>query len=127
MYSAVLRKWIRKFRLAGRGVAAGIKGQNSFLVHVPVAITVICLATVLKCQVWQWCVLLLCIGMVLTAELANSAIEELAAGLCREHNSRVGRALDIASGAVLVASVTAAIVGGMLLLSQFLAISYNVS
>ncbi len=88
-----------------------MRGQSSFAVHVPVALGVIVVASVLRCELWQWSILLLCIGLVLAAELANSAIEELAAGLCHEHNERVGRALDIASGAVLVASIIAAVVG----------------
>lgn len=107
----MLRKWIRKFYLAGCGVLGGIQGQSSFAVHLPIAVMVIALAVVLHCELWQWCVLLICIGLVLAAELANSAIEELAKGLCTDHNPGVGRALDIASGAVLVASVTAAGVG----------------
>ncbi len=34
----------------------------------------------------------------------NSAVELLARGLCSEQNADVGKALDVASGAVLVAS-----------------------
>ncbi len=109
--SILLRQWVRKFQLAGRGIRDGMEGQNSFFVHVPVAVLVLGLAFVLRCELWQWCTLVLCIGMVLSAELANSAVEELAKGLCTEHNPRVGRALDIASGAVLIASITAACVG----------------
>lgn len=105
------RKWIRKFYLAGRGVIAGIKGQSSFGVHLPMALLVLALAAILRCELWQWCALIICIGLVLAAELANSAIEELAKALCKEHNPGVGKSLDIASGAVLVISIAAACVG----------------
>lgn len=114
----LLHKWVRKFYLAGRGVISGIQGQSSFAVHLPVAVLVIILAAALRCELWQWCVLLLCIGLVLSAELANSAIEELAKGLCNEPNPSVGRALDIASGAVLVASIAAACIGVIIFASQ---------
>ncbi len=107
----MLQHWIRKFQLAGRGVWIGIAGQSSFAVHLPVAGLVIVLAYWLQCSLWQWCALLICIGLVLTAELANSAIEELAKGLCTDHNPQVGRALDMAAGAVLIASIIAATVG----------------
>ena len=112
------RQWVRKFRNAGRGVLWGIEDQNSFIVHIPVAVLVVLIAAILRCELWQWCVLMLCIGIVLVAELANSAIEELARGLCHEHNAQVGRALDIASGAVLVASLIAASIGAAIFLAQ---------
>jgi diacylglycerol kinase len=55
--------------------------------------------------------LLLCIGVVLTAELFNSAIETLHRGLDAETRERTWKALDIAAGAVLMASLTAMVVG----------------
>src|SRR4051812_43852239 len=103
-----MKAWVRKFALAAHGIWLGASGQSSFAVHLPMAVGVMGLATILGCALWQWCILLLCIGMVLAAELANSAIEELAAALCKEHNAQIGRALDIASGSVLVASCAAA-------------------
>ena len=93
-------------------------GQSSFLVHIPIAIAVLTAAWWVGCNYWQWCVLILCIAMVLTLELMNSAIEFLAKGLCNEHNENVGKALDIASGAVLVASIFAALIGGFILLGK---------
>jgi len=115
-----MQRWMLKFYLATRGVLLGVRGQDSFLVHIPVAMAVVALAAITGCEPWRWCVLLLCIGFVLSAELANSALENLAAGLCHEHNEDVGRALDIASGAVLVASATAATVGCLVLITRFI-------
>ncbi len=105
------RHWIRKFHFAMRGIRFGMTGQSSFTIHLLVGLLVLILAGVLRCVAWQWCVLLLCIGLVFSAELANSAVEELVRGLCHEHNEHVGRALDIASGAVLVASLFSATIG----------------
>lgn len=103
--------WIDKFANAFRGIRQGIVGQSSFFVHLALAFATLVLAIILHCEVWQWCVLGLCIGLVLAFELMNSAVESLAKGLCHEHNEHVGRALDIASGAVLVASIVAASIG----------------
>ena len=113
-----MNRWVRKFRLAARGVFLGVHGQSSFAVHLPAAAAVLVVAGLLRCAAWQWCVLLVCIGCVLAAELANSAIEELAAGLCQEHSERVGRALDIASGAVLVTSLMSATIGAIVFIIQ---------
>ncbi len=105
------RGWLAKFANAVRGVVAGIRGQNSFAVHIPVAASVLIAAGCFRLSVERWCILLLCIGFVLTAELFNSCIETLSRAVDSQHNPAIGRALDIASGAVLVASCTAAIAG----------------
>lgn len=110
--------WLRKFRNAFRGIAFGTVGQSSFAVHIPIALAVLVAAWWLRCSGWQWSVLVLCIAMVLSLELINSAIEYLAKGLCHEHNENVGKALDIASGAVLVASIFAALIGVFILGSR---------
>jgi diacylglycerol kinase (ATP) len=56
----------------------------------------------------------LAIGAVLAAETFNSALEMLAKALDRGPDERVRDALDMASGAVLVAVGTAIVVGILL-------------
>lgn len=115
-----MQHWMNKFRFAGRGLLEGVRGQTSFTVHFAVALVVIIAAMLLRCEMWQWCVLLLCIAQVLSLEYINSALERLAKGLCTTHNDDVGAALDIASAAVLVASLIAVVIGGLIFVSQFL-------
>jgi diacylglycerol kinase (ATP) len=110
--------WIDKFRCAGRGLWWGMRGQSSFYVHVPAAALVLCLAWWLECSGWQWCVLGLCIGLVWSLELVNSAIELLTRAICKQHDPEVGMALDVASAAVQAAAIVAAFVGGGLLAYQ---------
>jgi diacylglycerol kinase (ATP) len=55
---------------------------------------------------------------VLTAELFNSAIETLFRDLDEATKARVWPALDIAAGAVLLASLTAAVIGALIFLSR---------
>jgi diacylglycerol kinase len=112
--------WVSKFTNAFRGIGLGIKGQSSFLVHFPMALAVVVLAWFLNCNAIEWSILLLCIGFVIAIELINSSIESLAHALCKENHPGVGRALDIASAAVLVASIAAASVGGIILLQRLL-------
>jgi len=112
------RSWRKKFAVAFRGVKLGVRGHSSFFVHFFFAALVLAAAGVLQCKLWQWCVLLGCIGFVLTAELFNSAIETLFRGLDEATRERVWPALDIAAGAVLLASLTASVVGGLVLLWQ---------
>lgn len=53
----------------------------------------------------------LCIGMVIAAELFNSAIEKLVDIVSPEWNPLAGKVKDIAAGAVLVCAIVAGITG----------------
>jgi diacylglycerol kinase len=114
------RRWSDKFRAAFRGMKVGIRGHSSFSVHFFFAVMVLIAALVLGCDKVEWCILLGCIGLVLTAELFNSAIEILFRGLDEATRERAWPALDVAAGAVLMASITAAVIGAVVFLSKFL-------
>jgi diacylglycerol kinase len=105
------RSWARKFRDAFRGVKEGVRGQSSFFVHFFIAAAVVVAGVVLGMDCVEWCVLLLCIAGVLTAEMFNSALESMAKAITGESDPHLGNSLDIGSAAVLVASIGAAIVG----------------
>jgi diacylglycerol kinase len=111
------RPWRHKFGDAFRGLKLGIRGHSSFSVHFFFAALVAAAAIVLRCSVEQWCLLVGCIGMVLTAELFNSAIETLVRSLDEATRQRLWPCLDIAAGAVLLASITAAIIGAAIFLT----------
>src|SRR5262249_4615631 len=112
------RTWAARFHVAFRGVKWGVRGQASFAVHFFCATAVVALAAVLRCGAVEWCLLLGCIGLVLTAELFNSAVETLFRGLDGPTRDRAWPSLDIAAGAVLLASLTAAAVGLIIFLPR---------
>jgi diacylglycerol kinase len=92
---------------------SAIKGQSSFTVHFVMGFAVLIAGIVLRVNLWEWCILLLCVTFVLSAETFNSSLESMAKAIDTEHNPNLGRSLDMASAAVLVASVGAAIVGAI--------------
>src|SRR5438105_11961478 len=105
------RSWRHKFRDALRGLKLGIRGHSSFFVHFFFSALVVAAAIVLRCTPLEWCFLLGCIALVLTAELFNSALELLFQGLDEAMKPRLRCCLDIAAGAVLLASIAAAVLG----------------
>jgi len=111
--------WRRKFVYAFRGIAVGVRGERSFVVHFVAALAVVLAAWWLGCTLAEWCVLSLAIGGVLTAELFNSALERLAGAITSEEDPHVRDALDIAAGAVLLASATSVAVGVLVFGSRF--------
>jgi diacylglycerol kinase len=115
------RPWTRKVGDALRGVRIGTRGHSSFYIHVPCAILALALAVILKCDRIEWCLIVGCVGFVLAAELANSAIETLFHALDDHTKGRMVGCLDIAAAAVLVAAGTAVIVGGIVFIPKILA------
>jgi diacylglycerol kinase len=115
------RTWVQKFQHGFAGIAWGVRGQSSFVVHFTAATLVVLAAASLQMNWARWCVLLLCITLVLTAELFNSALEQLAKAIDRSENERIATALDIGSAAVLMASLGASAVGLVVLLTHLLA------
>lgn len=113
------RRWSEKFGDAFRGIKLGIRGHSSFSVHFFFAAMVVAAAIALNCDFVEWCLLLGCIGLVLTAELFNSAVETLFHALDERMKARAKPSVDIAAGAVLLASITAALIGSALFLRKF--------
>jgi diacylglycerol kinase len=66
----------------------------------------------------EWMLCLLCFGLVITAEMLNTAIENLVDLASPQKHVLAGKAKDIAAGAVLVAAIVAAIVGLIIFLPK---------
>ena len=62
---------------------------------------------------YEWCLLILCMMSVWTAEAFNTALECLTDLASPEQHPLAGRVKDVAAGAVLIAAVAAAIVGAI--------------
>ena len=110
--------WSCKFGDAFRGLWRAVRSQNSFAVHLTVATAVIVAAAVLRVSLVEWCLLVGAIGFVLTAEVFNTAIESLARAHDVGRHPRIRDALDMASAAVLVAAITAALIGATVFLPK---------
>ena len=107
----MLRRWADKFREAFRGIGLAFRYESSFRVHVLVAMVVVALAAVLGCDAVEWCLLVLCIGVVLAAEAFNASIETLFHALDDSTKARMTGSLDRAAGAVLLVCLASAVVG----------------
>jgi diacylglycerol kinase len=106
-----LIKTIRSFGPAFKGVRNGFLSENNFKVHFLAAICVIILGWYLKVQRSDWLWLISAIGFVFTAEYLNTALEKLTDLISPGQNELAGKAKDLAAGAVLVASITALVIG----------------
>lgn len=117
-----IRKTLRSFRFAGRGIIDLFRYENNAKVHLLVAIVVIVVGSWLQFSVTEWAIILTQIGLVWAAEAVNTAIEKLCDVVSPGHNPTIGTVKDLAAGAVLIVSIVAVIVGVLLIGSKLISL-----
>ena len=103
------------FRNARKGRRLTLKSERNLRVHLLIGAFVLISAFCLNFSVSKFCILILAIAAVISAEMLNSAIEfSLDAIFHNRYSRMVGMAKDIAAGAVMVVTISAVIVGVLL-------------
>ena len=116
--NSFLRTRIRSFGYAFRGIRAFIASETHAKIHLAAAVGVITMGVSCSVSAVEWCILVLAIGLVLSAEAFNSAIETVVNLVTPDQHPLAGRAKDIAAGAVLIAAVTSAVVGAIIFIPK---------
>ncbi len=78
--------------------------ESSFRTHVVLAIVAIATFTVLQVSLLWWALVALCIGLILAAEILNSAMEALIDHLHPEIHPSIGKIKDMMAGMVFILS-----------------------
>lgn len=103
--------FFRRLGFAWQGLAAAYRLENSFRTQARMALGVLIVLTLLR-PGWLWTgVILALIGLVLVAELVNTALEAVLDGLHPEQAEFVKLAKDAGAAAALVASAAATLAG----------------
>lgn len=100
------------FKNARKGLRLVLKSEMNIRVHFFVALFTIVLGLVLNFSTTKLCIILLAIGLVVVAEMLNSAVEFALDAVFHNRYSRlVGMAKDISAGAVMFATFVAVTIG----------------
>lgn len=103
------------FRDAARGLWICIKSERNMRVHTAAALYVLFFATFLGLSRGEYALLFAVIGIMITAEAFNTAVEKLCDYVCFEYDRIIGKVKDIAAGAVFISSIVAVCIGVVLL------------
>jgi len=114
-------KWIKgrfkSFGYALRGIKRLIASQQNARIHLVISIAVILLGFFLKISKQDWCLIVLAMMIVWVAEGLNTAIEFLSDTVSEKYHPLIEKAKDIAAGAVLLAALSAAVIGVLVFVS----------
>jgi diacylglycerol kinase (ATP) len=106
------------FRVALSGVVHTFRTQRHMRFHIYVVLVVMLLGMFVNLALREMLVLLFTISLVIIAEMFNSAIEATVDLVSPNYSPLAKFAKDIAAGAVLITTIIALVVGGLLILGE---------
>lgn len=109
---------MKSFANAFRGIAACIRTERNFRIHLAVAFYVLIAAAITEATETEWLLILVCIGAVTSAELLNTAIEKLCDTLHPGRSDGIGRTKDMTAGGVLMLAFVSAVIGGIIFFNE---------
>lgn len=101
----------RSFLFAVQGFRTAVAQERNIKVMLAGGAFAIAMGLILRIDLISWAIILTCCGVVMAAELLNTAIETVVDLVSPEFHPLAGRAKDIAAAAVWVLCVLVAIVG----------------
>ncbi len=113
-----MKKFIRGFGYAFKGIGYAAKTQLNFRVHLVAMVIAVFMGFALHISVNEWLWIILSIALVLICEMLNTAIEYVTDLVSPEYNKLAGHAKDIGAGAVLIAAIFALISGLIIFLPK---------
>lgn len=106
-----LHRFFWGFRVAIKGFSWALRTQRHLQIHL-IAVTVVTSAGLFfRLSPSEWLAVALACGFVISAELINTAVEELCNHLWPQPHPLAARIKDVAAAAVLFAALTALVVG----------------
>ncbi|MGA3291834.1 MAG: diacylglycerol kinase family protein [Candidatus Microgenomates bacterium] len=110
----------KSFQYALEGLKTGITKGRNFRIQIATGVLATLLGIILKISHSDWVDLVLVMASVLILELINTAIEAIVDMVSPEIQEKAKIAKDVSAGAVLVASIAAVFIGGLIFLPKIL-------
>lgn len=102
---------LKSVGFAFKGAFLLLKTEASIKIQFTIAVLVTIAGFYYQISNTEWLVQLLAIGLVMSLEGVNTAIEEIADFIHPEHHNKIGLIKDVAAGAVFIASLFAIAIG----------------
>jgi diacylglycerol kinase len=106
-----IRKTIQSFRYAFNGLKIMIREEPNSRVHLFAAICTVIAGIFFKVSLIEWIALVFATGFVISLEIVNSAIENIADFISPGKDDMIKKIKDLSAAGVLVSAMTALIVG----------------
>jgi diacylglycerol kinase len=101
---------LKSFKYAVRGFSGVAITQPNFIIHLLAIAVVFVIGYIQKISHVEWGLVVVAIGLVLMAEIFNTAVEWLGDLISPDYSEKIKWAKDAAAGGVLVAAGTAILI-----------------
>lgn len=109
---------IKSVGFAFKGMLILIKTEASIKIQFFIAIVVTIAGFYFNISITEWMFQTAMIGLVMSIEGVNTAVEYIADFIHPDHHPKIGLIKDISAGAVFIASIVAVIVAGIIYLPK---------
>ena len=120
MISDYLKKTARSFKYAFSGMKELIWKESNTRIHLFFTAAVIIAGFVFRVSPGEWCVLVLTIASVWSAEAINTAVERAVDLETREVNPLARAAKDTAAASVLIHAIASVVIGLIIFLPKLI-------
>ena len=96
---------------AFKGAIFLLKTEASIKIQFIIALIMTFAGFYYNISITEWIIQILAIGLIISIEALNTAIEKISDFIHPEHHSKIGFIKDVAAGAVFIASISAIIIG----------------
>lgn len=110
------------FKYALEGLIHASKGERNFRFHLFAAFVVVIAGTISRVSANEWLILILCISIMFSLELINSALERVVDLASPDIHDFAKQAKDMGAAAVLVFACASAIIGILIFLPKWMEI-----
>lgn len=113
-----LKKRVNSFRYAFAGLFDLFRSQPNARIHLFATFLAIGAGLFFHISTNEWCIIVLCIALVISLEAVNTAIEYLTDLVSPDFHPLAGKAKDVAAAAVLIAAFGAIAVAMIIFLPK---------
>ena len=117
-----IKKFLLSFTYPIKGLRYAYRNEQNLAVDVGVALLVTIAGFIFKLNLGEWSILALTIGLVISCELINTAIEAVVDLVTEDYHPLAKVAKDTAAAAVFVFAIVAIIVGLIIFLPKVIAL-----
>lgn len=111
---------IEALQNAFKGFIYAFKNEINLKIEVVISIIAIILAVILKIKPLEFVIVIFSIGLVILAELLNTALEIITDISSLNYNNKIRRVKDISAAIVVITAVMAAVAGYVIYLDKFI-------
>lgn len=115
-----MKRLTDSFSHALEGIINTIRVERNLKIHFMTMVCVIMVGLIVKLSVYEWIVCTVLFGLVISAEMFNTAFEKTLDYVNEDYDEKIRFIKDASAGAVLVLAIASAVIGLIIFLPKLI-------